>query len=63
MTAQQYLSKLKADKDHWEKAVDALPGDCISTNNPYYQMATNAANKYAAAKHMMKLMQKELAAP
>lgn len=57
--AEKYLNRLKAEKEYWQKQVDALPGDTISVNNPLYKMATNAANKYAAASYMMKLMLEE----
>ena len=57
--SEKYLARLKHEKEYWQKLVDELPGDTISCNHTYYRMATNAANKYAAAKHMMDLMQKE----
>ena len=57
--AEKYLNRLRTEKEYWQKKVDALPGDTISANNPIYKMATNAANKYAAASYMMKLMQEE----
>ena len=57
--SEQFLAKLKAEKDFWHKKVEELPGDTISTNHPYYKMSVNAANKYAAAKYMFDLMQEE----
>ena len=57
--SEKYLARLKYEKDDWQKPVDELPGDSINCNHQYYRRATNAANKYAAAKHMMDLMQAE----
>lgn len=54
--AEAYLTKLKAEKEHWQKVVDELPGDTISVNHTAYKMSVNAANKYAAAAYMYKLM-------
>lgn len=57
--SEQYLEKLRQEKEYWQKKVEELPGDTISANNTYYKMSCNAANKYAAAKYMMKLMKEE----
>lgn len=57
--SEQYLARLKQEKEYWQKKVDDLPGDTISTNHPYYKMANNAAAKYAAANYMMNLMLSE----
>lgn len=56
MTANEYLEKLKYEKDYWHAKVEAIPGDTIDVNNPIYRMSVNASNRYAAAKTMMKLM-------
>lgn len=61
MTANEYLDKLKSEKDYWQKKLDSLPGDTVSVNNPIYKMSLNAFNKYAAAKTMMQLMVREAA--
>ena len=59
MTAQEYLNKLESEKNYWKDKVDSLPGDSVSVTNPFYIRSVNAANKYASAKFMMKLMQQE----
>lgn len=57
--SEQYLERLRDEKELWQRKLDELPGDTIDTNHPVYNMAKNAANKYAAAAHMMKLMKEE----
>lgn len=57
--AEKYLEQLRCEKELWHKKVEELPGDTISVNNPIYRMSVNAANKYAAAAYMMKLMKEE----
>ena len=59
MTAQEYLNKLEIEMNYWKDKVDSLPGDSVSVIHPFYIRSVNASNKYAAAKHMMKLMQQE----
>ena len=56
--SEQYLEKLRRNK-LWEKKVNDLPGDTISTNHPFYIRSVNASNIYAAAAYMMKLMKEE----
>jgi len=58
--SEQYLQNLRAEKEHWAKVVENLPGDTINVNHPAYKMSVNAANKYAAAAYMMKLMKEEM---
>lgn len=57
--SEQYLERLRYEKELWQKKVDDLPSDTINVNHPFYKMANNAANKYAAAAYMMKLMKEE----
>lgn len=56
MTANEYIEKLKSEKDYWAKQLDTLPGNTVSVDNPIYRMSVNASNKYAVAKTMMRLM-------
>lgn len=57
--SEQYLERLRFEKELWQKKIDELPGDTIITTHPFYRMANNAAAKYAAAAYMMKLMKEE----
>lgn len=57
--SEQYLERLRHEKEMWQEKVDELPGDTISVNHPFYKMANNAAARYAAAAYMMKLMEEE----
>ena len=61
--AEAYLAKLKHEKELWAAKVEELPGDTISVNHPAYKMSVNAANKYAAAAYMYKLMSEETDIP
>lgn len=56
MTANEYIEKLKSEKDYWDKQLDKLPGNTVSINNPIYRMSVNASTKYTVAKTIMRLM-------
>lgn len=57
--ARKYLEKLRSEKELWQRKVEEMPGDTINVNSQIYKMSVNAANKYAAALYMFKLMSDE----
>ena len=54
--ARTYVEKLKHDKEVWEKHLDEMSGDVVDASSPSYRMAVNAANKYASARYVFKVL-------
>ena len=57
--SENYLERLRHEKDVWRKKADMLPAERNGPHDPTYRMSVSAANRYAVARHMMNLMEED----